>query len=66
MKRNGIDRGVVLLLVCTLITVIAWVGFEVYRAFREVEVPEGVEKHLQGMDPTLKITVLDKLEELEP
>jgi hypothetical protein len=62
MRKKTWDRDLVVLLVSTLITVASWVGLEVYRAYVNVQLPPGVEKHLQPFDPILKTGVLDKLE----
>jgi hypothetical protein len=66
MKKKTWDRDLIVLLVSTLITVISWLGLEVYRAYVNVTLPTGVEKHLQPFDPMLKTGVLDKLEERKP
>jgi hypothetical protein len=62
MRKKTWDRDLVVLLASTLITVASWVGLEVYRAYIKVQLPEGVEKHLNKFDPILKTAVLDKLE----
>lgn len=62
MRKRGIDKDLVLILTTTLITVAAWVGFEVYRAYTRVKVPEGLERYLEPIDPTLSVQTLDKLE----
>jgi hypothetical protein len=66
MKKRGIDREVVVLLISTLITIASWVGFEVYRAYVKVKVPADVEKHLEQIDPNLKTDVFTELEILNP
>ena len=64
MKKRGIDKDIVVLLISTLLTVASWVGFEVYRAYSKVSVSPEVEKHLQSIDPTLNPHVFDSLEKL--
>lgn len=66
MKKRGIDREVVVLLISTLITIASWVGFEVYRAYVKVKVPADVEKHLEQINPNLKTDVFTELEILNP
>lgn len=61
MRRSKTSRDVVLLLVMTLITIGCWIGFEVYRAYNQVDLPEGVERHLVPLDPSLDKNVLDML-----
>ena len=65
MKKRGIDRDIVVLLISTLITVASWVGFEVYRAYVKVVVSAPTTKHLQMIDPTLNKDVFTKLENLK-
>ncbi len=65
MKKRGIDRDIVVLLISTLITVASWVGFEVYRAYVKVVVSAQTTKHLQMIDPTLNKDVFTKLENLK-
>jgi hypothetical protein len=62
MRRKGMEREVVVLLVSTLLTAATWVGFEVYRAYIKVEPIQGVEAYLKPLDPTLRTEVLDTLE----
>lgn len=66
MRKKTWDRDLIILLVSTLITVASWVGLEVYRAYVKINLPVGVEKHLNQFDPILKTTVLDKLEQRTP
>ena len=62
MRKKGIDKDIIVVLATTLITVAAWVGFETYRAYTKVEVPEGLEQYLAPIDPRLELQVLDQLE----
>jgi hypothetical protein len=64
MRKKGIDRDIVVLLISTLITIASWVGFEVYRAYVKVVVPKEVENHLKTINPTLNKNVFTKLEKL--
>lgn len=51
----------VFLLVITIITVVVWVGFDIYRTLNRAELPTGSEQFLKPLNPTLKISVFDKL-----
>jgi hypothetical protein len=64
VKKKGIDREIMVLLISTLITIASWVGFEVYRAYVKVVVPTDVEKHLETINPTLNKDVFTKLEKM--
>jgi len=61
-KKTG--RDTIFLLGWTLITVLSWVGFEVYRAYTKPHIPEVIQKLLAPLDPTLDTQVLDKLKGL--
>lgn len=63
MRKKGIDRDLIIVLTSTLITLATWVGFEVYRAYTKVTVPEVLQKHLLPLNPTLNTQVLDQLEQ---
>jgi hypothetical protein len=64
MKNNKIDKDILVVLVWTLVTVSAWVGFEIYRVVYtgRVEVKEKVETEIKDINPTLNLGVLDELE----
>lgn len=62
MPTRHVDRDIVMLLVFTLITLVSWVGFEVYRAFTKVQIPEVSAKYLVPLNPTLNTQVLTVLE----
>lgn len=66
MRKNKTDRQVVVVLVMTLITLVAWVGFEVYRAYTLVNIPPVSDKLLQELSPTLDISALEKIESRTP
>lgn len=66
MKRQKTDRQLIILLAMTLTTLASWVGFEVYRAYTEVPVPEVLQRHLQPLDPRLDTSTLDQLEQRQP
>ena len=61
MPKKGIDHDLIIVLISTLITLTTWVGFEVYRAYTQVQIPEILQKHLQPLDPTLNTQVLEQL-----
>lgn len=63
MRKKSIDRDLIIVLTSTLITLATWVGFEVYRAYTKVTIPEVLQKHLLPLNPTLNTQVLDQLEQ---
>lgn len=62
MRKKRIYKDIIFLLVSTLITMVVWVSFEVYRAYFKTEFPEGIEKYLENLDPKLKGEVFTELE----
>ena len=66
MRKKRIDRDIVVVLISTLVTVAAWVGFEVYRAYTKVNIPTGIEQYLGELSPKLDVAVLDDLEKRDP
>lgn len=66
MKKNKTDRDIVLMLVMTLITLVSWLGFEVYRAYVIKPVPDVLAKQLMELNPSLDTVTLDELEKRQP
>ncbi len=62
MRKKPVDQSIIMLLICTLITLASWVGFEVYRAYRSAKMNQVPASYLQKLDPTLDTKVLDKIE----
>jgi hypothetical protein len=66
MRKNKIDRDIVIVLVATLITLVVWMGFSIYQALVKHDTPEVLQKYLQEFDPKLDTSVLDQLEKRMP
>lgn len=68
MKKNRIDQDIVVVLIFSLVTIGAWVGFEIYRVFvvNKSEVKQIAEVQIKELDPTLKVEVLNELEKRTP
>lgn len=64
--RRGVDKSIIILEIVTLIMVVVWVGFGVYKAYTRVPVPTDLEKFLKPLSPDLKTSVLDTLESRSP
>jgi hypothetical protein len=65
MRKKSLDRGIVMILVFTLLTTLTWVGLEVYRAYAKIEIPD-VNQYLQELNPTLNTRVLEQIESRSP
>ena len=66
MRHNNWNKDLIAVLISTLVTVVVWAGLEVYRAYIRVDMPEGVERHLVGIDASLETEIFDKLEDRMP
>ncbi len=66
MHKNKIDRDIVVMLVMTLITLVAWVGFEVYRAYTKIAIAPVLAEQLREVNPVLDLGVLEIIEKREP
>ncbi|MEX0622134.1 MAG: hypothetical protein WD187_04085 [Candidatus Woykebacteria bacterium] len=50
------------ILILTLITLVLWAVFQVYRIFTTDTIPAPTQKQIQSLDPNLDTKVLDDLE----
>lgn len=66
MKRKTLDKSLIVLLITTLIMFALWVGFEVYEAYIKMDIPVGLEKHMEPLNPQLNSSILDEIERMEP
>ncbi len=66
MRKNQLDRDIVVVLIATLVTVVVWVASDIYQSFHKNEAPIVEAKYLEEFDPTLDIVVLDELEKKLP
>lgn len=62
MPKKSIDKNLIFLLVCTLITLASWIGYEVYQAYATAKVEDVPPSYLIKLDPTLDTKVLEKIE----
>lgn len=62
MRKNQLDKDIVLVLIATLVTVVVWVASDIYLAFNKQEPPVVEAKYLEEFDPKLDIVVLDQLQ----
>ena len=65
-KSHSYDRDIVMLLAVTLFTLCSWVGFEVYRAFTNANIPDVSARLMRPLDPALNTQVLSALKSRLP
>ena len=66
MRKSKIDRDIVVILIMTLVTISAWVGFETYRAYTRSNIPPVLAKQLLELSPQLDMNTLGRLESRNP
>jgi len=59
------SKQIIQILIFTLITVIAWLGFELFHQARKTTLPEIVQEQIEPLDPTLPLEILEDLEKRE-
>lgn len=61
MNKNKVP-GLITILIATLITVVAWIGFSIYRAFANKPTPNVSQAVLQPLTPSLDKNIIDKIQ----
>lgn len=61
MFGRNFKRDLFYLSIMTLLTVLTWLGFDVYRAYHRVQIPQVLKKQIQPLDPQLDTQVLGSL-----
>ncbi len=61
-EKTRASRDLLILSVLTLVTILTWVGMDVYRRLTKPPIPEILEKELLPLDPQIETDVFDVLE----
>lgn len=61
MKKKYISRDVLTLSVCTLITILAWIGFDVYRILSREKQPYVPANQLVPLNPKIDEEIINQL-----
>lgn len=61
MIKIKLGREALVLSILTLITVLTWIGFEVYWTLHRSTIPEITKKQMEPLDPNLKINIIENL-----
>jgi hypothetical protein len=56
-RREGLFR----VLVFTLVTVVFWIGFNIYQANSQTKISVDIQKHTQQLNPNINRTALEEL-----
>jgi len=62
IRKSKINRDLLVISILTLITILSWIGMDVYHRLTKTAVPEVVERQLLPLDPKIKTEVLNYLE----
>lgn len=63
MRRNKLDRDILVMLTFSLVTLAMWVGFEIYRTLTKKETKNDIQKYLEIIEPTINTNILDELKQ---
>lgn len=61
MREFKLGRDALILSILTLITVITWIGYEVYYAATKTTIPKVTQEQLTPLNPKLKKEVMEDL-----
>lgn len=61
MKDFKLGKDALILAIITLITVLTWIGFEVYWAVRRTTIPKVTQEQMRPLDPKIKTETIEKL-----
>jgi len=62
MKKKRISQETLNLAILTLITILVWAGFDIYRAYTKTTVKPDVRSQLTPLDPKLDTEIIRNLE----
>lgn len=62
IKKTKASRDLLVLSILTLVTILTWIGMDVYRSLTKSKIPDVLEKQLLPLDPTIETNIFDVLE----
>lgn len=63
MKKKNFSRSTLALAIITLITLLVWAGFDIYRAYTKTQVKPDIRNQMTPINPKLNTEALKKLEQ---
>ncbi|GEM_PF-1988342 len=63
MAKRASGQNWVTFMIFTLITVVIWIGFDVYRTLNKKSLPDISEKEVSPFNPSLDTTIIDLLKD---
>lgn len=61
MKGFKLGKDALIVSILTLLTVLSWIGFEVYRIATQSTIPEVTQEQMVSLNPKIKKEVVDDL-----
>jgi hypothetical protein len=61
MKKFEMGKDALTLSIMTLITILTWVGFDIYRAYSKSTIPQVTREQMKTLNPEIKRSVVDSL-----
>lgn len=61
--RKKINRDILVLSILTLITVLTWIAFDVYKALTKTTIPKVLEEQMRPLEPRIDRAKIEKLKE---
>lgn len=65
MKKLQPGKDALILSILTLLTVLTWIGFDVYRALTKTAVPEVLQKQIDPLNPRINRETIERLKTRE-
>ena len=62
MKKFQLGKDALILAILTLITILTWIAFDLYRTLTKTEIPKVLQKQIAPLNPTIPLGILEELE----
>lgn len=63
MNQLKFGRNILFLAILSLLTVMVWIGYEVYQVYTKTTVPQVTSKLIQPLNPTVDLEILQTIKE---
>lgn len=63
MKKIKLGKEALTLAILTLVTVLTWIGVDVYRALTKTEIPQILQKQIAPLNPKISTATLERLQQ---
>ncbi|MFH1289472.1 MAG: hypothetical protein ABIH88_02010 [Patescibacteria group bacterium] len=54
-------KDLLVLTILTLLVIVTWVGFDIYKALNKTTIPKATKEQMQKLDPTLNTKVIEDI-----